>query len=371
MTRSERHNGGSASSNEDRIVQSIEWHGDHLRLLDQTRLPERSVYVDIDDIGRVWEAINRMRVRGAPAIGIAAAYGLYLGIRNLPESGYESFRVEVDRLAGYLASARPTAVNLQWALDRLRQTIHAHRDQSIPAIKERVFRAARTIHEEDKRVCRRIGEHGLEVVGRRSRILTHCHTGSLATGKFGTALSVVYHAHWDGHDIHVWVDETRPQLQGARITAWELQQAGIPMKLIVDSTAGYLMKLGKVDLIITGTDRVAANGDTANKIGTYMLAVLAAHHGIPFYVAAPLSSVDMNTPSGNDIPVEERDASEVLGFGDKQTAPPKTGVFNPSFDVTPANLITGFITEEGIIRPDFREGFQNAFTRRDAAAAAE
>lgn len=344
------------------IVQSIEWRDDHVRLIDQTYLPRRTVFLDIRDVGRMWEAIRSLRVRGAPAIGIAAAYGFYLGLRDVTESSFESFSVEVDRLFEYLNSSRPTAVNLFWALERIRNTIQAHKDLPVSEIKELVLSTAKTIHEEDKRICKKIGENGQELVAKGARILTHCNTGSLATGKYGTALSVIYHAHLAKKDIFVWVDETRPLLQGARLTAWELQKAEVPMKLITDSMAGYLMKCGMVDLVITGADRVALNGDTANKIGTYSLAVLAEKHNIPFYVAVPLSTFDTKKENGDEIPIEERDAKEIVHFGDMATAPPKTEAFNPAFDVTPGDLITAFITEKGIIKPNYTTNIQKLFS---------
>lgn len=345
----------------DTAVQSIEWRGDHVRILDQTYLPNREVYSDIEDVGRIWEAIKKLRVRGAPAIGIAAAYGFYLGIKDLPESTFESFWVEIERIADYLETARPTAVNLKWALDRLKNTIQAHKDKDISEIKEIVLKTAKTIHDEDKRINKKIGENGLELVKKKAHILTHCNTGSLATGQYGTALSVIFHAHKAEKDIHVWVDETRPLLQGARLTSWELMNAEIPMKLITDSMAGSLMQQGKVDMIIVGADRVAANGDTANKIGTYPLAVLAKEHEIPFYVAVPLSTIDMEVESGNDIPIEEREGDEIASFNGSQVAPDKVDTYNPAFDVTPHKYITGFITEEGIIKPDFKENFEKLF----------
>lgn len=338
---------------EPQAIQSIEWRSDHVRLIDQTFLPSRTVFLDIRDVGRMWEAIKSLRVRGAPAIGIAAAYGLYLGIKDLPDHTYQSFEVELNRVCDYLAGSRPTAVNLMWALDRIKKTVHAHREEPIADIKIRILKTAQTIHDEDKRMCKMIGLNGVELIPQGANVLTHCNTGGLATGQYGTALSVIYHAHEMGKNIHVWVDETRPLLQGARLTAWELMRAGVPMHLVTDSMAGHLMSTGKVDVIIVGTDRVAANGDMANKIGTYSLAVLAKHHGIPFYVATPASTVDLNIGSGQQIPIEERDPKEVSSFGGHETAPHKVPVYNPAFDVTPAALISAYITEKGIIRPPF------------------
>lgn len=348
-------------SDTETVVQSIEWRDDHVRILDQTYLPNREVYSDIRDVGRMWEAIKKLRIRGAPAIGIAAAYGMYLGIKDLPENTFESFWVEVERVAEYLETARPTAVNLQWATDRIKTTIQAHKEKDIEEIKEIVLKTAQTIHDEDKRTCKKIGENGVQLVEKGAKILTHCNTGSLATGQYGTALSVIFHAHEQGNDIQVWVDETRPLLQGSRLTSWELMNADIPMKLITDSTAGSLMRRGEVDMVIVGTDRVAANGDTANKIGTYPLAVLAHENNVPFYVAVPLSTIDMELENGDNIPIEERDGEEIANFNDAQVAPKKVETYNPAFDVTPHKYITGFITEKGIVEPPFDENFKDLF----------
>jgi len=345
----------------DTAIQSIEWREDHVRILDQTYLPNREVYSDIRDVGRMWEAIKKLRIRGAPAIGIAASYGFYMGIKELPENAFESFWVEVERVAEYLETARPTAVNLHWALERLKSTIQGHKDKEISEIKDIVLETAKTIHDEDKRTCKKIGENGTELVPKDAKVLTHCNTGSLATGQYGTALSVIFHAHEQGNDLQVWVDETRPLLQGSRLTSWELMNADIPMKLITDSTAGSLMRRGEVDLVIVGTDRVAANGDTANKIGTYPLAVLAHENEIPFYVAVPLSTIDMELEHGDEIPIEEREGDEIANFNDSRVAPKKVETYNPAFDVTPHKYITGFITEKGIIKPPFDKNFEQLF----------
>ncbi|PAU93644.1 S-methyl-5-thioribose-1-phosphate isomerase [Aliifodinibius salipaludis] len=349
------------SNNIDTAIQSIEWREDHVRILDQTYLPRREVYSEIRDVGRMWEAIKKLRIRGAPAIGIAAAYGLYLGIKDLPENSFESFIVEVDRIAEYLEGARPTAVNLKWATDRIKSTIHAHKDKDISEIKEIVLQTAKTIHDEDKRTCKKIGENGVELIPKEAQVLTHCNTGSLATGQYGTALSVILHAYEQGKKTFVWVDETRPLLQGSRLTAWELMNAEVPMKIITDSSAGLLMRRGEVDLVIVGADRIAANGDFANKIGTYPLAVLARENEIPFYVAAPLSTIDMEIETGNEIPLEEREQDEVLNYSDAQIAPKKAEAYNPAFDITPNKYISGIVTEEGIIEPPFEKSFKNIF----------
>ncbi len=344
-----------------KAVQSIEWREDHVRIIDQTFLPGRTVYCDVRDVGQMWDAIKKLKVRGAPAIGIAAAYAFYLGIKDIQDISYSGFSIEVNRISEYLASSRPTAVNLQWALDRIKNTIHAMREKPIDEIKERVLQLAKTIHEEDKRICKSIGLNGQELIPAKANILTHCNTGGLATGQYGTALSMIYHAHEQGKSIHVWVDETRPLLQGSRLTAWELTSAGIPMQLVIDSAAGHLMKSGKVDLIVVGTDRVAANGDTANKIGTYSLSVLAKEHNIPFYVAAPLSSIDTALASGDEIPIEERDGDEITNIGSTRIAPKKVLTYNPAFDVTPAANITAFVTEKGIVKPPFTSEIAKLF----------
>lgn len=341
--------------------ESISWQEDHLSILDQTQLPLREIYSDINTIGQVWEAIKKLKVRGAPAIGIAGAYGLYLGVRDLDSKNFTSFNVELNRWMEYLKSSRPTAVNLEWALERINQTVYANKDKSLDAIKEIILDTAKTIHAEDKRVCKQIGENGAKLVEKGWNILTHCNTGGLATGAYGTAFSVLLHADEADKDIHVWVDETRPLLQGARLTTWELKKAEIPFHLITDSAAGSLMKSGKVDMVVVGADRVTANGDTANKIGTYPLAVLAKENEIPFYVALPLSSFDLETESGDDIAIEERDEEEVTFLGKTQITPKKTEAYNPAFDVTPNKYITGFITEKGIVEPDFKKNIKKLF----------
>lgn len=341
--------------------ESISWQEDHLVILDQTQLPLREIYSDVNTIGQVWEAIKKLKVRGAPAIGIAAAYGLYLGLRDLDSKNFTSFNVELQRWIEYLKSSRPTAVNLSWALERINQTVYANKDKELDEIKEIILQTAKTIHDEDKRVCKQIGENGAELVEKNWNILTHCNTGGLATGAYGTAFSVILHAHQDGKDIHVWADETRPLLQGARLTTWELQKAEIPFHLITDSAAGTLMNTGKVDMVVVGADRVTANGDTANKIGTYSLAVLAKENKVPFYVALPLSTFDLEKETGADIEIEERDPEEVTHIEKTPITPKKTDAYNPAFDVTPCKYITGFITDKGIVKPDFKENIRKLF----------
>lgn len=341
--------------------QSIIWNEDRLTILDQTYLPGREIYIDLTTEGQVWDAIKKLKVRGAPAIGIAGAYGLYLGLRNIPESTFQSFYNEADRISEYLNSARPTAVNLSWALKRLIATIYAVKDKPLPEIKQVVLETAQTIHAEDRRVCNSIGEHGVELVPEQAKILTHCNTGGLATGEYGTAFSILLHAHHAGKLSTVWVDETRPLLQGSRLTTWELKKAEIPFKLNIDSAAGFLMQQKKVDLVIVGADRITKNGDAANKIGTYSLAVLANAHNIPFYIAAPTSSIDMDLEDGQEIEIEQRDDDEVTSFGNKKMAPTNINVYNPAFDVTPHHLITAIITEKGVIKQNYAKNFENLF----------
>lgn len=343
------------------LFKSIQWENDRVTIIDQTFLPDREVYIELTTTGQVWDAIKKLRVRGAPAIGIAGAYGFYLGIKDLPERNVKSFFSECERIAEYLNSSRQTAVNLSWALKRMMTTLYAQKDLEISKLKDIALETAITIHDEDRRLCKSIGENGVELVPENARFLTHCNTGGLATGEFGTAYSVIYHAHQAKKLQKVWVDETRPLLQGSRLTAWELQNAEIPFTLQIDSAAAFLMKQGLVDMVVVGADRIAKNGDTANKIGTYNLAVLADAHDIPFYIAAPYSTIDMDLESGDTIEIEQRDSEEVTNFGNKQTAPDKIEVYNPAFDVTPHQLITAFITEKGIIRPGFEENFKKLF----------
>lgn len=341
---------------------SVRWTGDAVKIIDQTFLPHKEVYIKLTSVGQVWDAIKKLKVRGAPAIGIAGAYGLYLGIRELPENNFVTFYSECKRIAEYLESSRPTAVNLSWALKRLNSTLYSQKEKPISELKEMALQTAITIHEEDRRLCKAIGEHGAELVPVGAQILTHCNTGSLATGQFGTAFSVILHAHQQNKVKNVWVDETRPLLQGARLTTWELQKEEIPFTLNIDAAAAALMQQGSVDLVITGADRITKNGDTANKIGTYNLAVLANAHDIPFYIAAPYSTIDMHLDSGKDIEIELREGQEVSHFGNKRTTPKYVDVYNPAFDVTPHHLITAIITEKGVITPEYDKKFKGMFS---------
>jgi methylthioribose-1-phosphate isomerase len=307
-------------------------------------------YRDCRTVEEVWEAIRSLRVRGAPAIGVAAAMGVVLGVQKHP--GPETYGQRLREVTAYLRTSRPTAVNLFWALDRMERCFESEcRGLAPMEWTGRLLQEARAIEEEDRATCRAIGLAGAGLIGEGQGVLTHCNAGGLATAGSGTALAVLYSAAEQGRRFRVFADETRPLLQGSRLTAWELHRAGVEVTLICDSMAAQVMKEGKVQLVIVGADRIAANGDTANKIGTYGVALLARAHGIPFYVAAPSSTFDLSLPSGDLIPIEQRDAREVTHGLGKQTAPEGVGVYNPAFDVTPHPLITGIITEKGIIRP--------------------
>jgi methylthioribose-1-phosphate isomerase len=334
-------------------VDTIRWVGglDGLvELVDQTLLPEEFTYVECATPEQVWEAIRVLRVRGAPAIGIAAAMGLVLGVRDSDAEDVEDLMRDLAEIKDYLATSRPTAVNLFWALDRMQRTAEENRDLPVPALKERLLEEAQRIAEEDRWVCRQIGRHGAELLDDGDVVLTHCNAGGLATADYGTAVGVIFAAAEQGKNVRAYADETRPLLQGARLTAWELRQAGIPVTLICDSMAALVMKEQRVNAVVVGADRIAANGDTANKIGTYALSVLAREHGVPFYVAAPVSTFDLSLADGSQIPIEERDPEEVTRWGGRVTAPEDVEVYNPAFDVTPAANITAIITEKGVIR---------------------
>ena len=335
-------------------LNTITWLGNAdgcLRLIDQTRLPGEFVELDCRAVETVWEAIRALRVRGAPAIGIAAAYGVCVGIQTAAGDDEPALLARLAAVADYLATSRPTAVNLFWALDRMRRVGERARGRGAAALCAALLAEAQTIHEEDRQMCRAIGRHGAELLSDGQCVLTHCNAGGLATADYGTALAVVYAAVEAGKRIAVYADETRPLLQGARLTAWELHRRGVPVTLICDSMAAVVMRERRVQAAIVGADRIAANGDTANKIGTYGVALLAKAHGIPFYVAAPSSTFDLAIADGGQIPIEQRDPREVThGFG-RATAPEGVAVYNPAFDVTPAELITAIICERGVIRP--------------------
>lgn len=340
--------------------QTLRWQGDaatgNLLLIDQTLLPGRYAEISCETREQLWEAIRALRVRGAPAIGVAAAYGVVTGTQQCRDAKPQEFRNTVRDVCQYLATSRPTAVNLFWALNRMQVCCEAMPpESSTEFLHDQLLEQARLIDQEDKDMCLAIGRHGNELLRSGMSLLTHCNAGGLATAGDGTALAPIFAAASAGKTIHVFADETRPLLQGARLTAWELQQRGIPVTLICDNMAGQVMREGRVDLVITGADRIAANGDAANKIGTYSVAVLARHHGIPFCIAAPSSTFDLSLDSGAGIPIEQRPASEITdGFG-KTTAPAGVDVYNPAFDVTPAELITALITEHGVIHHPTRE----------------
>lgn len=345
----------------DDLYQSIEWKDDKLYIIDQTKLPAEESVIELRSAEDVWEAIRQLKVRGAPAIGIAGAYGFFLGIRDFEGESYSEFLAMCKQMSDYLNSSRPTAVNLSWALNSLVETVMKQNSLQVSELKDMVLQAAISIHDEDRELCKQIGINGAELVPDGARILTHCNTGGLATGQYGTAFSVIFHAHQRGKVQQVWVDETRPLLQGARLTTWELQKASVPHSLIVDSAAGFLMSRGKVDMIITGADRITKNGDTANKIGTYTLSVLAKEHGIPFYVAAPYSTLDMNLDDGSQIEIELRDGKEVTSFNQQPSSPEGTTGYNPAFDITPHQNISAIITEKGVIYPEYEKNFKEMF----------
>ncbi|MHC4622540.1 MAG: S-methyl-5-thioribose-1-phosphate isomerase [Planctomycetota bacterium] len=339
------------------IAQTLKWVGradGFLELTDQRKLPGECALVQCRNVEQVWEAIKTLTVRGAPAIGVAAAYGLVLSLQKLnADDGLKAGLSALAESCKYLASSRPTAVNLFWAVDRVSRNAKVHvagrPDANLQTLKELVLAEANAIFQEDVDMCRRIGENGQKLIKEGSGILTHCNAGALATAGQGTALSVMFEAHKKARQFKVYVDETRPLLQGARLTAWELQQAGIDATVICDNMAGWLMKQGKINAVITGADRIAANGDTANKIGTYSLAALAQKHRIPFYIAAPSSTFDLSIKTADEILIEERAPEEVTTFAKTQIAPEGIKVYNPAFDVTEASLITAIITEKGVI----------------------
>lgn len=336
-------------------VEAIRWRDGVLSIIDQTLLPETCRYITLENEQSVWEAIYRLRVRGAPAIGCCAAYGVIVGLRDRLRQGALDPVQAAEAVCDYLEGSRPTAVNLGWALQRMRNCVAAHADEPLEALCAAMENEARAIFEENVTLCRAIGDVGAELIHDGDGVLTHCNTGPLATGAEGTAFACIFRAHEQGKRIRVYADETRPLLQGARLTTWEFQQEGVPVTLICDNTAAVVMRERKVQLAIVGADRIAADGSAANKIGTYGVAVLAKAHGIPFYVAAPYSTFDLGIALGGEIPIEYREAEEITeGFG-KRTAPEGVEVYAPAFDVTPPELITGIITEHGILRPPYTE----------------
>jgi methylthioribose-1-phosphate isomerase len=341
-------------------LETISWSEGRVRLLDQSRLPLEDVYLEIDDCRGMAEAIREMRIRGAPALGLAAAYGLALAARSSTTSDKQALLGDLEAAARMLESTRPTAVNLAWAL---RRVLGAARGASSPkAIRDAVFWEAQHIHQENREADERMGRLGAELIADGATVLTHCNTGALATGGYGTALGVIRAAHEQGKALQVLVDETRPLLQGARLTAWELQRLGIPATLIVDAAAGGFLRRGNVSCVLVGADRIAANGDVANKVGTYPLAVLAKENGVPFYVVAPTSTIDLSLSNGDEITIEERSPDEVTTLAGKRLAPEGIAVANPAFDVTPHAYISSIVTERGIVRAPYQQGLEHFFT---------
>lgn len=343
-------------------VETLRWCDDHLEMIDQRILPAQFKYCAYASAAEVAEGIRAMVVRGAPAIGCAAAYGAGLEALRLQHESPEAFARGLEQGLSVLAQSRPTAVNLFWALERMRGVWQSMPDAAPAAVAARLLDEAHAVLAQDIRINRALGAYGAILLKDGARVLTHCNAGALATAGWGTALGVIRSAVEAGKTISVIADETRPFLQGARLTAWEMVQEKIPVTLITDNMSGYLMSQGEIDAVIVGTDRVAANGDVANKIGTYMVAVLAARHGIPFYVACPLSTIDLSIASGEEIPIEERAANEVTGFRESQWAAPGVAVRNPAFDVTPAELVTGLMTEKGVVEKPTREKIARLFT---------
>jgi len=334
------------------MVPTVEWKDGAIRLLDQSRLPVHVEFLDCKDVESVAQVIRELKVRGAPAIGVTAAMGVALGAQSIAASDHDGFAKALLVICDQLAATRPTAVNLFWAIERMKRKVAALKGDSVASIKLSLMKESQAILEEDIALCKAMGQHGAALIATGQTVLTHCNAGALATAGYGTALGVIRAAWEQGKQIQVIADETRPVLQGARLTAWELMQDNIPVTLITDNMAGSLMRQGKIHLCVVGADRIAANGDVANKIGTYSVAVLAKAHGIPFYVAAPYSTIDLNTKSGEDIPIEQRNPLEVTTIhGSHPVAPQGVTVYNPAFDVTPAELIAGIITERGVFKP--------------------
>lgn len=347
------------------MIKTIEYTNGIVRMIDQTKLPGEEIYVECHDHKSVADAIRNMLIRGAPAIGVAAAMGISLGASKIKANNFDSFLPAFNEICDELAGSRPTAVNLFWAINRMKKLVAEHGNKPVEKIKEILKEEAIKIWQEDIAINKRIGKNGQELIQDGDTILTHCNAGALATAGYGTALGVIRAARDAGKKIYVLADETRPFLQGARLTAWELKKENIPVMLITDSMAGYFMKKNKVNRVVVGADRIAANGDIANKIGTYTVAVLAKEHHIPFYVAAPLSTFDMTLSDGDHIPIEERNHREVTWINDKQMAPEGIDVAYPAFDITPNKLVQSIITEEGIIGPPYRENLKKLFQKKN------
>jgi methylthioribose-1-phosphate isomerase len=343
------------------MIPTLEWTSDGVRFLDQTRLPLEETYVITRDYRQVAEVITSMVVRGAPAIGVSAAMGLALGVKTSSATTLSALSAEFDIMCRTLAATRPTAVNLFWAIERMKSVFAAEAARpgtTVESVRARMIAEAQNLYDEDIAACRQMGAHGASLLPKEGGVLTHCNAGALATCGYGTALGVIRSAVEAGHDLHVYADETRPFLQGARLTAWELMHDGIPTTVLCDNMAASLMRQGKIQAVIVGADRIAANGDVANKIGTYGVAVLAKEHGIPFFVAAPWSTIDLKTATGDAIPIEQRAAVEVTHHAGKQLTPHGVGIENPAFDVTPAKYVTAIITERGVVRAPYQESLR-------------
>ena len=344
------------------MIQTLEWTEQGVRFIDQTKLPTEEVYVISKTYDQVADAIRTMVVRGAPAIGVAAGMGIALGVRDSKAETVSELKKDLDHVCDVIGQTRPTAVNLFWAIQRMQQRFDRLRIRSLEQIRQGMVEEARRMHAEDIAANQAMGRHGATLLPSSGSVLTHCNAGALATAGYGTALGVIRAAVEQGKKIHVYADETRPFLQGARLTAWELVKDGIPTTVISDNMAGAIMRQGKIGAIVVGADRIAANGDVANKIGTYTVAVLAKENGIPFYVAAPISTIDLNCPDGSKIPIEQRNAREVTHIAGKQMTPDGVSIENPAFDVTPAKYVAAIITEQGIAQAPYEESLQTLCT---------
>jgi methylthioribose-1-phosphate isomerase len=340
------------------MIQTLEWTDSGVRFIDQTKLPGEETYVTCKTADQVADVIRDMIVRGAPAIGVAAAMGIALGVKNSKAESVGELRPEFDRVCDVIGKTRPTAVNLFWAIRRMRDKFELLRARPLPQLKQALIEEAQRMHAEDIAANQAMGQFGATLMPASGGVLTHCNAGALATCGYGTALGVIRAAVQQGKKIHVYADETRPFLQGSRLTAWELMKDNIPTTVISDNMAGAMMSQGKIGAIVVGADRIAANGDVANKIGTYTVAVLAKEHNLPFYVAAPISTIDFETASGNQIPIEQRNQREVTHFAGKQVTPDGVSIENPAFDVTPSRYVTAIVTEKGIARPPYLESLQ-------------
>ncbi len=342
-------------------IPTIKWIDDHVRIIDQTKLPLKLTFIDCRDVKTLWKAIKVLSVRGAPALGAAAGFGVLLGIQEIKTNNREIFEKKFLKLCDYIATSRPTAVNLFNELERMKKVVSDNIDDSVLFLRKKLKKQAFEIFDRDRRVCRVMGNHGEKLIKNKSNVLTICNAGALATVDYGTALGVMYSAKKKKKKFKVYVCETRPLLQGARLTAWELSRERIDTTLICDNMAATLMVQGHVDMIFVGADRIALNGDTANKIGTYGLAVLANYHKIPFYIVAPKSTFDINIKTGKEIPIEQRDSEEITHIAKRQIAPKCIKTYNPAFDVTPHRLITAIVTEKGIIRSPFKKSIAKLF----------